>query len=118
MKKINENLKKLEKLEESYNIKKENLAQLEFKVKNLILKQKELTKQNFNPHNQFLQTAVEIGFFGLLVFFAILFSSIYYGLKYKNYFLYYNFIPILLSCRVYKKSRFLLILCWVRTQSL
>ena len=53
----------------------------------IILKQKELTKQNFNPHNQFLQTAVEIGFFGLLVFFAILFSSIYYGLKYKNYLL-------------------------------
>ena len=57
----------------------------EFMEKELIiLKQKELTKQNFNPHNQFLQTAVEIGFFGLLVFFAILFSSIYYGLKYKN----------------------------------
>ncbi len=37
----------------------------------IILKQKELTKQNFNPHNQFLQTAVEIGFFGLLVFFSI-----------------------------------------------
>ena len=53
----------------------------------IILKQKELTKQNFNPHNQFLQSAVEIGFFGLLVFFAILFSSIYYGLKYKNYLL-------------------------------
>jgi O-antigen ligase len=53
----------------------------------IILKQIELTKQNFNPHNQFLQTAVEIGFFGLLVFFAILFSSIYYGLKYKNYLL-------------------------------
>jgi O-antigen ligase len=53
----------------------------------IILKQKVLTKQNFNPHNQFLQSAVEIGFFGLLVFFAILFSSIYYGLKYKNYLL-------------------------------
>ena len=60
----------------------------EFMEKELIiLKQKELTEQNFNPHNQFLQTAVEIGFFGLLVFFAILFSSIYYGLKYKNYLL-------------------------------
>ena len=60
----------------------------EFMEKELIiLKQKELTKQNFNPHNQFLQTAVEIGFFGLLLFFAILFSSIYYGLKYKNYLL-------------------------------
>ena len=60
----------------------------EFMEKELIiLKQKELTKQNFNPHNQFLQTAVEIGFFGLLVFFAILFSSIYFGLKYKNYLL-------------------------------
>jgi len=60
----------------------------EFMEKELIiLKQKELTKQNFNPHNQFLQTAVEIGFFGVLVFFAILFSSIYFGLKYKNYLL-------------------------------
>ena len=53
----------------------------------IILKQKELTKQNFNPHNQFLQTAVEIGFFGVLVFFAILFSSIYFGFKYRNWLL-------------------------------
>ena len=66
----------------------------------IILKQKELTKQNFNPHNQFLQTAVEIGFFGLLVFFAILFSSIYNGLKYKNYLL------IILSSNILFNSLF------------
>ena len=53
----------------------------------IILKQKELTKQNFNPHNQFLQSAVEIGFFGLLVFFSIVFFGLYYGFKYRNWLL-------------------------------
>ena len=53
----------------------------------IILKQKELTKQNFNPHNQFLQTAVEIGFFGLLVLFSIVFFGLYYGFKYRNWLL-------------------------------
>jgi O-antigen ligase len=60
----------------------------EFMEKELIiLKQKELTKQNFNPHNQFLQTAVEIGFFGLLVLFALVFFGLYYGFKYRNWLL-------------------------------
>jgi len=60
----------------------------EFMEKELIiLKQKELTKQNFNPHNQFLQTAVEIGFFGLLVLFSIVFFGLYYGFKYQNWLL-------------------------------
>ena len=60
----------------------------EFMEKELIiLKQKELTEQNFNPHNQFLQTAVEIGFFGLLVLFSIVFFGLYYGFKYRNWLL-------------------------------
>lgn len=48
------------------------------------LKQKDLINFNFNPHNQFLQTAVEIGFFGLLIFIAIVFFGLYYGFKYRN----------------------------------
>ena len=48
------------------------------------LKQKDLVKFNFNPHNQFLQTAVEIGFFGLFILLAIVFFGLYYGFKYRN----------------------------------
>lgn len=37
--------------------------------------QQELAAMNYNPHNQYLQTAVEIGLFGLFVLFAILFIA-------------------------------------------
>lgn len=60
----------------------------EYLSKELVkLKQKELIHHNYNPHNQFLQTAVEIGFFGLLVLFSIVFFGLYYGFKYRNWLL-------------------------------
>lgn len=41
----------------------------------------------YNPHNQFLQTTLEIGIFGLMIFGFILWKSIQIGLKNKNWFL-------------------------------
>lgn len=51
------------------------------------LKQQELARHNFNPHNQFLQIAVEIGIFGLLIFCSIIFYGLYYSIKYRNWLL-------------------------------
>ena len=60
----------------------------EYLAKELVkLKQEELVKHNYNPHNQFLQTAVEIGIFGLLVFCSIIFYGVYYSIKYRNWLL-------------------------------
>jgi len=38
----------------------------------------------YNPHNQFLQTTMELGFLGLAVFVFILFKGIQWGIRYKN----------------------------------
>ncbi len=52
----------------------------EYLGKELIrLKQKELSHENYNPHNQFLQTGVEIGVLGLLILLAILFFAFRIG---------------------------------------
>ncbi len=60
----------------------------EYLSKELVkLKQEELIHHNYNPHNQFLQTAVEIGFFGLIILFSIVFFGLYYGFKYRNWLL-------------------------------
>jgi O-antigen ligase len=49
--------------------------------------QPELAKLNYNPHNQFLQTFLEIGFFGLFILIFIIIYSIYLGIKHKEYLL-------------------------------
>ena len=49
--------------------------------------QKELAKQEYNPHNQFLQTGIEIGWIGLLLLLAIVVVGIFYAFKYKNWLL-------------------------------
>ena len=55
---------------------------------NLItLNQKELAKQEYNPHNQFLQTGIEIGWIGLLLLIAIVVVGIFYAFKFKNWLL-------------------------------
>ncbi|MBI2259085.1 MAG: O-antigen ligase family protein [Flavobacteriia bacterium] len=41
----------------------------------------------YNPHNQFLQTGLEIGIFGLLVLLFILFYVLYFAYKTKNWLL-------------------------------
>ena len=47
--------------------------------------QTELAKQNYNPHNQFLQIAVEIGIIGLLFFLILLGGLLKFAFKNKNY---------------------------------
>lgn len=48
------------------------------------LNQKELAKQNLNPHNQFLQTGLEIGYFGIAVLIFIILYGTYLGFKSRN----------------------------------
>jgi O-antigen ligase len=50
--------------------------------------QKELAKQNYNPHNQFLQIAVEIGILGLVLFIFLLFKLFEFSRNNKNYLLF------------------------------
>lgn len=51
------------------------------------MEQQELAKQNYNPHNQYLQTGIEIGIFGLLILIAILVNGLWYGFKHRNWIL-------------------------------
>ncbi|MES2588619.1 MAG: O-antigen ligase family protein [Bacteroidota bacterium] len=52
---------------------------------NLVSKNKvEFSKFQYNPHNQFLQTGLEIGLIGLLILILILFFGIKYALLYKS----------------------------------
>lgn len=51
------------------------------------LDQNSLAEQNYNPHNQFLQIAIEIGFFGLVFFFLMLFYFVRVAWKTKNFIL-------------------------------
>lgn len=51
------------------------------------LDQRELAKQNYNPHNQYLQTGIEIGWFGLLVLCAPLLVSLFIARKTLNWLL-------------------------------
>ncbi len=50
-------------------------------------KQYELAKKEYNPHNQYLQTAVETGVFGLFILIALIFTAVYYSIKNKNWIL-------------------------------
>jgi O-antigen ligase len=43
-----------------------------------------IADQNYNPHNQYLQVAVEIGILGLIVFLGLLGLIFSYALKWKN----------------------------------
>lgn len=53
----------------------------------LSINQEELAEKNLNPHNQYLQTGLEIGLVGLFVFLLLLGYFIYYSLKKRNYLL-------------------------------
>ncbi len=60
----------------------------EFLAKELTsLKQVELIKYQYNPHNQFLQTALEIGVFGLLILVLFIAFTIVFAVKQKNWIL-------------------------------
>ena len=56
-------------------------AQLEY------YEQSEVASHNYNPHNQYLQTAVEVGVFGLFFFSAIIAYALYLGFRFKNVFI-------------------------------
>jgi O-antigen ligase len=43
----------------------------------------EMSKKMYNPHNQYLQTALEIGIPGLVLLLMILITAIFTGLRYK-----------------------------------
>lgn len=51
------------------------------------LNQSELAKQNYNPHNQFLQVGIEIGIFGLLYILGMLFYFFRYSWQKRDYIL-------------------------------
>jgi O-antigen ligase len=51
------------------------------------LRQGNLALKNFNSHNQFLQTGVEIGIFGLLILLIFIFGTLYFAIKNKNWIL-------------------------------
>jgi len=51
------------------------------------LDQRELAKQNYNPHNQYFQTGIEIGWLGLIIMLAPLFISLYIARKKLNWLL-------------------------------
>jgi O-antigen ligase len=48
------------------------------------LDQQELAKMEYNPHNQYLQTAIELGWVGLILLLAILFTGCRIALKNRN----------------------------------
>lgn len=56
----------------------------EMKQRLIQLKQDELVEKNYNPHNQFLQLAAEIGLVGLAFFVCILFLIVRFALQRKD----------------------------------
>lgn len=50
--------------------------------------QEELAKQKYNPHNQFLQTGLETGIAGLLIFILMIITTLYFAWKHKNWILF------------------------------
>ena len=57
------------------------------KEKLIAYNQPELAKLNYNPHNQFLQTCLEVGVLGLILLLTIILYSVYIGIKNNNYIL-------------------------------
>lgn len=48
------------------------------------LGQPAMAEKNYNPHNQFLQTGLEIGVFGLLIFVSIILYTLWLAWKYRS----------------------------------
>lgn len=47
----------------------------------------DLADRNFNPHNQYMQTFIEVGIFGFLILVGLLVTIFSYSWKHKNYIL-------------------------------
>ncbi len=70
----------------------------EMKQRLIQLNQHELVEKNYNPHNQFLQIAAEIGLFGLIFFLAILFFVVRFALQQKDELLVFLVFSLILNC--------------------
>jgi len=60
--------------------------------------QPHMAKKKLNPHNQFLQTGVEVGIVGLTLLLLIVFYGIYYSIKTKNWLLLFLIISLAFNC--------------------
>jgi len=60
--------------------------------------QQEMVPKEYNPHNQYLQTAVEIGVFGLLILLSILVSGFRFARKHKNWLLLICLAALVFNC--------------------
>jgi len=45
----------------------------------------QMAEEDYNPHNQYLQTTLEIGFIGLFLLLGLITSVIYFSIKYRSY---------------------------------
>jgi O-antigen ligase len=61
---------------------------------------RELSKKNYNPHNQYLQTGIEIGVVGLGVFLAILSFALIKGVRSRNWLLIFLSLSLGLNCLI------------------
>jgi O-antigen ligase len=68
------------------------------KQKLMELKQLELVEFNYNPHNQFLQTFLEIGMLGFSLLVLIIALPIYFGIRYKKYILVILSLSLFFNC--------------------
>ena len=72
----------------------ENLSRVLIGVNQIEMSTKTQNNEiRYNPHNQFLQTALELGILGLAVFLFILFTSIQWGIKSRN-----GLLVLVISC--------------------
>jgi O-antigen ligase len=63
----------------------ENLSQALLQVNHIEMSTKTQNNEiRYNPHNQFLQTALELGFLGLTIFLFILVKSAQWGIRSRN----------------------------------
>ena len=58
----------------------------------------ELAEKQLNPHNQFLQTGVEIGIIGLLVLISIIAYGFYFAIKKRNWLLLILVVNLAFNC--------------------
>lgn len=57
-----------------------------------------LADKQFNPHNQYLQTGVEIGIIGLLILISIILYGFYFAIKQRNWLLFILVANIAFNC--------------------
>jgi len=60
--------------------------------------QSNMAVRKLNPHNQYFQTAVEVGVIGLIVLLAIFFLGFYYAIKNRNELLLFVLISLAFNC--------------------